>query len=190
MALRNWDKPSCPLKSLNDGSSNYWTASSGGTNEYYYNQTDVDEEPFTVTEDSVAMTKATVGSLDAGEWSWGDNDSIGENRIYVRLSDNVDPDTKASGFIKCSELITAMQVDSGKTAILLSMIISNFGSDATIDVIFSDSGDTEKIRWRVELSEGNSPFVIDSKMVFANQDKIKIHSSSADVAMFLSGDET
>jgi len=44
-------------------------------------------------------TAGTVGSLAAGEWDWGNNDTLGFNTIYVRLSDNSDPDAQASGYI-------------------------------------------------------------------------------------------
>jgi len=74
-----------------------WLASATA-NEYYYALA-IDEEPATVYENASAMTKGTVGALASGEWAYGDNDSIGESRVYVRLADDTDPDTKAAGWL-------------------------------------------------------------------------------------------
>jgi hypothetical protein len=38
-----------------------------------------------------------AGLLSAGNWAWDDNDSLGYKTIYVRLSDEVDPDTYQVG---------------------------------------------------------------------------------------------
>jgi hypothetical protein len=73
-----------------------WTVS-GVATEYYLpisNKKSFKSKPDDVWEDDTAMTEGTLGSLAAGEWAWGDNDSIGRPTIYVRLSDSTDPDTK------------------------------------------------------------------------------------------------
>ena len=82
------------------GSAN-WTASSSGTNEYYYTTTIT--EPEGVWLNALQADEGTLGSLAAGEWGFGDNDTIGESRVYVRLSDGTDPDTKASGYLQYLE---------------------------------------------------------------------------------------
>ena len=79
------------------GNSN-WIASATA-NEYYYYRA-LSDTPVTLYENSVIMTKGTAGSLAVSEWDLSDNDSIGEDRIYVRLSDNTDPDTKATGYLQ------------------------------------------------------------------------------------------
>jgi hypothetical protein len=84
-----------------------WTVSASGTDEYYLdlgaggdpNATLKWGEPDTVLETAsfTAMTKAAAGSLSAGEWAWGDNDTLGFNTVYVRLtSGGPDPDTDPS----------------------------------------------------------------------------------------------
>lgn len=80
-----------------------WTASGSGTDEYYM-ELNAGGDPaimqaFNVYEDSSEMTEGTVGSLAVGEWDWGDNDSLGYNTVYVRLTDGADPDSKADGFL-------------------------------------------------------------------------------------------
>jgi hypothetical protein len=76
-----------------------WTLSGTGTGNYYLPASNVKSfkgMPDDVYEDDSAMTlNESFGSgLAAGEWGWGDNDSLGYPTIYVRLSDDTDPDTK------------------------------------------------------------------------------------------------
>jgi len=81
-----------------------WTISG---NEYYLEDsgsgTPAISQPTTVYEDDSAMTNGTLGSLSTGEWAWGDNDSLGFNTIYVRLSDDADPDSKSVNYVECSQ---------------------------------------------------------------------------------------
>src|SRR5690606_3766188 len=61
-----------------------WTASVGGTDEYYLELSaggdpSISDPPNLLVENS-AMTEGTApGSLDGGQWSYGDNDSLGFN---------------------------------------------------------------------------------------------------------------
>lgn len=76
-----------------------WTLSASGTGEYYLppsNPKSFKASPDDVFEDDTAMTAGDVGSLDPSEWVFADNDSIGVKVIYVRLSDDTNPDTKFS----------------------------------------------------------------------------------------------
>ena len=81
-----------------------WTVSGSGTNEYYLTgPLDGDpglSEPDALLVNDEAATAGTVGSLAAGEWDYDDNDALGFNTIYVRLSDGTDPDSKADDYIK------------------------------------------------------------------------------------------
>lgn len=79
------------------GSSN-WTLSGSGTGEYYYSATIT--EPDSIIELITVFAPGTVGSLAVGEWDYGDNDAIGESRVYVRLTDSTDPDLLASGILR------------------------------------------------------------------------------------------
>lgn len=79
------------------GASYKWVASGSGTDEYYMDLLAGGDpgvsEPSAVYDDKTEMTKGTPGSLAAGEWGFGDNDTIGNDRIYVRLSSGAaDPD--------------------------------------------------------------------------------------------------
>lgn len=83
-----------------------WTLSGGGTNEYYC-RTAAGGNP-SLTEAKCATTdgtfnldgNGTLGSLTAGQWDWGDNDTLGYSTVYVRLDTVADPDTKPVGFVQ------------------------------------------------------------------------------------------
>lgn len=97
-----------PVGSTNLVSATYaWTASGSGTNEYYV-RTAAGGDPSLADPTSTggvfingdSATNGTVGSLSAGEWDYGDNDTLGYSTVYVRLSDGTDPDTKATGYVQ------------------------------------------------------------------------------------------
>jgi hypothetical protein len=89
-----------------------WVASGFGTAEYYLQTAGgasvglVASPPTSggVYINGVAATKASVSSLAAGNWGYGDADSLGYDTIYVRLSDGTDPDTKVSGYVKFNQV--------------------------------------------------------------------------------------
>lgn len=81
-----------------------WTASGSGTDEYYLEllaggDPSVSSSIISVYEGDTIMTEATVGSLSAGEWDLGDNDTLGFTTLYVRLTGGEDPDTKGNGWV-------------------------------------------------------------------------------------------
>ncbi len=74
-----------------------WTSSPTTPLEFYLppsNPLSFKEAPDDVFEDDTAMTPGTLGSLALGEWAFGNQDSLAFPTIYVRLSDDTDPDTK------------------------------------------------------------------------------------------------
>ena len=86
------------LSSRRDARSN-WLTSAGGTDEWsleaaaggdYFINTGVTE----CWENGVQMANGTLGSLAAGEWAFGDNDTLGYDTLYVRLLVGGDPDTQ------------------------------------------------------------------------------------------------
>jgi len=97
-------------------SSDYqWSASSSGTSEYYLEVSGGGDpsvsEPSDVYEDGDAMTEGTLGSLAQGEWGWGNNDSLSFKTVYVRLSDDADPDSKSDGYVKKDKTEYALPTD-------------------------------------------------------------------------------
>ncbi len=98
-----------------------WTLSGSGTNEFFLELAGggdplVAEEPDNVQENGSNMVNATLGSLAAGEWDYGDNDTLGFSTIYVRLTDDADPDTKTFGFVSFTDVpYNAQGIDMGTT---------------------------------------------------------------------------
>lgn len=84
-----------------------WTASGSGTNEYYVRTAANGDPGFAAsppTSNGVfingsAATKASLGSLAAGNWGYGDNDTLGYDTVYVRLSGGGDPDAQVDNHI-------------------------------------------------------------------------------------------
>jgi len=93
-----------------------WVASGSGTDTYYLVKAGGGNpyvpRPATLWANgdsaTTARTKITfrtaatnpLGTLLANNWGYGDNDSLGFNTVYVRLSDGADPDSKATNFIR------------------------------------------------------------------------------------------
>lgn len=193
MALKRWAVPNCPYKNLVESASNLWTASGSGTNEYFFNQAIFDHEPNAVLINTTVAGKSAnaPGSLGAGEWSWGDNDSLGSNTIYIRLLDGADPDSKSSGHIQCSEPVEIIEAEAAKETILLSLLISNYShqNDARIWV-FSTDGTNIIFKWVLDILATSSPFALDSKIVMEPGDKLLIMADIEDVSAIASGDAT
>lgn len=89
------------------GTDDYWAVSSSGTDEYYLLNTAVcytASKPSYVYINNTSAVESTAGTLGITQWAWGDNDTLGYNTIYVRLSDGSDPDSKSpdSDYIKMS----------------------------------------------------------------------------------------
>lgn len=193
MTLKRWAIPACPYKSLVDGTSNFWTASGSGTNEYYYNQTISQIEPNAVLIGGDVTAKATnvVGSLAVGQWSWGDNDTLGTDTLYVRLSDGADPDSKTSGHLKCSEPQELIEASVDTETIFLSLLIANYSitADANIKIFHIDGTDI-LFQWVIDILVTDSPFALDSKIVLEPGDKFLIMADIENVSVLASGDES
>jgi len=102
-----WD--SYPGRDLS--SSRYeWVASGSGTSEYYLQATGGGDPSlprgasqgleYFNEEGVVSQANHTLGSLASGEAKIGDNDGLGFNTIYVRLSDNSNPNSKVPGALR------------------------------------------------------------------------------------------
>lgn len=91
-----------------------WTASGSGTNEYYLRTAAGGNPGFVAQPANVYIngsnaTEGTVGSLTAGQWDYGDNDTLGYSTVYVRLSDGTDPDTKDPNYVKFYQIPQATE---------------------------------------------------------------------------------
>ncbi|MFA6294458.1 MAG: hypothetical protein WC637_21890, partial [Victivallales bacterium] len=85
---------------LIDSDAYEWIESASGTSEFYLQLKDDGGStklriPDTIETNVEALDRGNAGALAAGSWDYTDNDSLGFSTIYVRLTDSVDPDTKA-----------------------------------------------------------------------------------------------
>lgn len=90
-----------------------WLLSGGGTNEYYLDLIGGGDPGISapasggVYLDSASATSGTPGSLAAGRYGYGDNDTLGYSTIYVRTSGGVDPDTLAQEYVQLYQVPVA-----------------------------------------------------------------------------------
>lgn len=96
----NYNNPS-PILPVPGGNSD-WTAGTGGTSEYYFNGSTILTKPTIVYFNDTEATEGTKGALTAGQWAW---DAV-NLKLYVRLTDSTDPDTKGAGYVEFKETVT------------------------------------------------------------------------------------
>jgi len=193
MSLLNNKLSNLPFKSLNDGSSDWWTASGSGTNEYFYNQTDLPFNPLVLLENGSAMTYVAdgMGSLNAGEWTFGDNDSIGDPRVYVRLTDNTDPDSKSADFLLASEFKTIVTAPGATETISLSIIVANNETtDVDIVLVIADSSDIAQAVWLFTIGSTDGPLSIPEKIILNPTEKLRIMANKELVNIICSQDQS
>ena len=98
--------PNFTPTSLSASATYKWTASGSGTGEFYLelaaggNPGIYPYKPLSIIENSVYLREGFLGFLEASQWGYGDNDTLGYTTIYVRLADNADPDGKAENFLR------------------------------------------------------------------------------------------
>ena len=119
-----------------------WTVSGSGTNEYYLDlfgggDPGILEPPNVYENETTALVAGTVGSLSAGEWDFGNTDTLGFNTIYVRLTSGAaDPDSRTAGYVQLRDIPRTgdkVRVPAGS-----AIISSNLDLSATtlVDWIF------------------------------------------------------
>ena len=98
-----------PRISLSDGATNNWTDSPATAGEYYYGGSGgPTNKPVRVYANDILLAEGTLGSLANGEWAWGDQDTLGSDTIYVKLSIG-DPDGQAADYVECGDSHVASQ---------------------------------------------------------------------------------
>jgi len=109
-------------------------------------------EPGAVYENGVALTKTAKGMLSSGEWAWGtrtDGAFAGEYTIFIRLSDDTDPDSKAAGYVTAAYNLTINGPISAGPQKIVNDYVTFFG-DAITDRLYPHwwwtSGD-----WRLAI---------------------------------------
>lgn len=143
---RNWELTSLRTAAF------AWTASGSGTNEYYARTSGGANPGFVATPpttngvyiNGAAATKGTLGSLTAGQWGYGDNDTLGYSTVYVRLSAGGDPDAQDADHVQFRQIPQAtehVRIPSGsgdissnldQSAVAIGDFIREEGHEGTI----------------------------------------------------------
>lgn len=93
-----WGVSNTMSVSLTDGATDQWTDSPATPGEFYYTGSDIAAEPTFVFVDGTEQANGTLGSLESGQYAWGDQDTLGADTLYV--FQETDPDDQSSGWIK------------------------------------------------------------------------------------------
>lgn len=189
--LTNWNLENCPLLSLVDGSSDYWTESTEQANEYYETNEQPGTKPKAVYIDGDQATEGTLGSLGQGEWAYGDNDSLGYDTVYVRLSDDSDPDSKSEDYVQCTEPQLLAQPASGYKAIINNLTVSNIGTENGLYDVLRWASDNTVLATITELAQtaSDSPYQFDKVVCLDDQQQILIHADIEDISVWADGAE-
>ncbi len=175
----------CPFKSLNDGSSDWWTASGS---EYEYNQSDVTIKPLNVQESGSDMTPGTFGSLAIGEWAW-DNST---GKLHIRTSGDVDPDTLSADTIKCSEPIEVYTANASpdETINIGIKIANNEAQAVDADIVLYTDDGTDPTYIEMFTIEGTDrPATESIKGIMAFEERLMILTNKELVSVWVSENE-
>ena len=164
---------------------NGWTASGSGTDEYYYSQ-EVTEEPLSVMENGTALSKGTIGSLNTGQWAYGDNDGLGHNTVYVRLSDGTIP---ATDEVTASITHNVVVVPTGAGLGIVSIEIeSTIADDANLKIIRTDENDIELFSFTLGVKAYDYA-ILDHGIVLTEGQKLKIQSDYEGLKVMINANE-
>ncbi|MHA2069819.1 MAG: hypothetical protein ACXABY_36100, partial [Candidatus Thorarchaeota archaeon] len=146
-----------PAGGVNLVSATYkWSASGSGTNEFYCELAGGGDpslaDPVDVMENYSYISEGTMGSLSASEWDYGDNDSLGYSTIYIRLSDDADPDSKASGYVWSDGADLTDGTDSSGTLAQDGTISWTRSVNDTLTSVGNRAGYAYKVSWSGALS--------------------------------------
>jgi hypothetical protein len=147
-----------------------WTASAGGTDEYYC-EAGAGGDPSLTASGSVTLdgcynlaTEGTAGSLAAGEYDWADNDSLGFTTLYVRLTNGLDPDDMIArgqpGYVaygvggtdysqQAAAQLSLTDIATDATGMTLTSTVGGFTSAMKNNIIFLTEGSATEGWYRV-----------------------------------------
>ena len=181
MSLLNYPDYSIGLTTLTG-----WTQSPATSTEYYY-ATDAKHEPLLVTEDGTPLIAGTLGSLAIGEWAWGDQDSLGYDTIYARVTGDVDPDTLT---MKGSLALTLATVTASHSLGIMSIeMCSRELADAkNIRIIRTNTSDVEFFRADVGIPASDT-VIFDHGICLAATEKLKVMCDSENIAIVVNAND-
>ena len=163
-----------------------WTVSPTTATEFYY-ATDAKHKPLVVTMAGVEMTEGTLASLAIGEWAWGDQDTLGYDTIYARVTGDADPDTL---IMKASLALTLVTVATGHSLGIVSVEIqSDEASDAkNVKMIRTDGSDVEFFVDPISIPALDT-VILDHAICLAAGEKFKIMSASEVIGVVVNAND-
>ena len=78
--------------------------------------------PITVFYESIPLVNGSLGTLAAGQWAYGNNDTLGYNTIYVRLPGSVNPNSSPYSLACTYKIRVAVSAADGDTTRGMIMI--------------------------------------------------------------------
>jgi hypothetical protein len=103
-----------------------WTASVTAPNEWRIELTAGGNpslsSPITVFYEGSPLVNGTVGTLTAGKWAYGNNDTLGYNTIYVRLPSDINPNSSPYSLACTYKIQVAMDAVDGDSSRGMIMI--------------------------------------------------------------------
>lgn len=188
MGLTIGHKANIPFLDLTDAPYLFWTLSGSGTGEYYYNQAHPLTKPFDIIHLTTPLTEGTLGSLSAGQWAYGDNDSLGYNTYYVRLTGDADPNGLPAGDLQTTAP-TLINVASYTGTINIGMILYNneedTADDAKILFYMATTADVPRFIEMFDLKGTDGPVTEQTKFSMLQTDKLYIMSSRENVSVII-----
>lgn len=122
LEIRNSEGNAVRTDLVHDQDDYEWDQSGSASNEYYLVKLgggDPDILEGSIYKTNSLLSSGTLGSLAAGEWAAGDNDSLGFDTVYVWMENAEDPDGKENGYLQeapASFGIDFMATNSQETA--------------------------------------------------------------------------
>lgn len=117
-----------------------------------------------------------VGGLAAGEWDWGDNDSLGYDTVYVRLTDETDPDIHYQGFLRTDDRLEL--IDNNRFGWQLSVngtneyfLRRNLDPDISKPLIIYENADSIT---PIELTEGTIGSLVAGEWAYGEAEAISL----------------
>jgi hypothetical protein len=160
-----------------------WVVSGSGTNEYYLELAGGGNpgltEPTNVQANAVNMAAGTGGALAAGQWDWDDNDTLGFNTVYVRLSDGTDPDSKSRDYLTYTQPAVAgdnVRIPAGSGAITGG----DYSATAIADFVVEDG-------YSATIGAAGVPLIIDPdafRFYGSGESYIDLHTANITAEIF------
>ena len=138
-----------------------WTVS-GAVDGYYYTGAEFPAKPGALTIDGALADEGATAALLEGEWGWGDEDALGTDTIYIRLTGDADPDAALSGTIRAFTFALADAVVYDRDELMVGTRVGPAAPESRQEryrsiIRFAQPSPTSQARFWVPPAQGNKP---------------------------------